>query len=215
MMDSCYRQTYRNWELCLADGSDEAHKEVLEYCEKEAEKDSRIRYQKLEENGGISINTNACIKMATGDYIALFDHDDILHPSVLYECMKVICEEGADYIYTDEATFEGYDIRNIITYHFKPDFAIDNLRANNYICHFSTFKATLLEETGLFLLKTMILFYGSLLLQKKYIIFQNFCIIGALMRDLWHKISILKHMRLMLENVPSKTICPDRESRQR
>lgn len=150
MMDSCYRQTYGNWELCLADGSDEAHREVLEYCEKEAEKDSRIHYQKLEENGGISSNTNACIEMATGDYIALFDHDDILHPSVLYECMKAICEEGADYIYTDEATFEGYDIRNIITYHFKPDFAIDNLRANNYICHFSTFKATLLEETGLF-----------------------------------------------------------------
>lgn len=150
MMDSCFQQTYRNWELCLADGSDEAHREVMEYCQREAEKDSRIRYQKLEKNGGISENTNVCFQMAAGDYIALFDHDDILHPSVLYECMRAICEEDADYIYTDEATFEGYDIRNIITYHFKPDFAIDNLRANNYICHFSAFKAALLKETGLF-----------------------------------------------------------------
>ena len=70
-----------------------------------AEKDSRIRYRKLEKNGGISGNTNACIDMATGDYIALFDHDDLLHPSALYEVMKAICEQDADYIYSDEATF--------------------------------------------------------------------------------------------------------------
>lgn len=150
MIDSCRQQTYKNWELCLADGSDDAHKEVGEFCLAMQQKDSRIRYQKLEKNLQISGNTNICIEMATGEYISLFDHDDILHPSVLYECMRVICEEDADYIYTDEATFEGYDIRNIITYHFKPDFAIDNLRANNYICHFSTFAASLLQEAGVF-----------------------------------------------------------------
>ena len=88
--------------------------------------------------------------MATGQYIGLFDHDDILHPSVLYEYMKVICEQDADYIYCDEATFKNGNIDNMITLHFKPDYAIDNLRANNYICHFSVFSRELLEGTELF-----------------------------------------------------------------
>ena len=87
--------------------------------------------------------------MASGDYIALFDHDDLLHPSVLYENMKAICEQGADFIYTDELTFQG-STKNITVAHFKPDFAIDNLRANNYICHFTVFQKSLLEKVGLF-----------------------------------------------------------------
>ena len=64
--------------------------------------------------------------------------------------MKVINEEGADYIYCDETTFKGDSIDNMITLHFKPDFAPDNLRANNYICHFSVFSRKLLEGTELF-----------------------------------------------------------------
>ncbi len=64
--------------------------------------------------------------------------------------MKVINEQGADYIYCDETTFKGDSINNMITLHFKPDFAIDNLRANNYICHFSVFSRELLEGTELF-----------------------------------------------------------------
>ena len=88
--------------------------------------------------------------MATGEYIALLDHDDILHPAVLYEYAKVINEKGADYIYCDEITFEGDSIDHMIVLHFKPDFAIDNLRGNNYICHFSAFSRQLLDETGVF-----------------------------------------------------------------
>ena len=98
MIRSVQDQTYEKWELCLADGSDEAHGAVGQYCEAAAQKDARIKYRKLDRNGGISENTNACIEMATGDYIALFDHDDILHPSALYENMKVICEKDADFI---------------------------------------------------------------------------------------------------------------------
>ena len=150
MIDSVQAQTYGGWELCLADGSDEAHAFVGEICQKYCEGDSRIVYKKLEENEGISGNTNRCYEMATGDYIGLFDHDDLLHPSVLYEYMKVICEQGADYIYCDEATFKGNSINNMITLHFKPDFAPDNLRANNYICHFSVFKKELLADGELF-----------------------------------------------------------------
>lgn len=150
MIDSVTAQTYRKWELCLADGSDGEHAYVEEICRQYQERDGRVVYRKLPENEGISGNTNECYRMATGQYIALFDHDDILHPSVLYEYMKVICQQDADYIYCDEATFKNGDIDNMITLHFKPDYAIDNLRANNYICHFSAFSRELLEGTELF-----------------------------------------------------------------
>ena len=150
MIQSVTTQTYGNWELCLADGSDKEHTFVGEICKEYADKDKRIVYHKLEKNEGISGNTNACLKLATGEYIALFDHDDILHPSVLYEYVKVINEKNADYIYCDETTFKDGDINKMLTLHFKPDYAPDNLRANNYICHFSCFKRTLLEGTELF-----------------------------------------------------------------
>lgn len=149
-IDSVIAQTYGNWELCLADGSDGAHAYVETICKQYQEKDARIRYRKLEKNGGISYNTNCALEMATGEYIGLFDHDDILHPTVLFEYMKAICEKDADYIYCDETTFHGNSINNMITLHFKPDFAIDNLRANNYICHFSVFARMLLEGTEVF-----------------------------------------------------------------
>ena len=150
MIDSVRNQTYKNWELCLADGSDEKHADVGEVCRQYGEEDSRIRYQKIEKNLGISGNTNVCFSMATGDFIGLFDHDDVMHPSLLYECMKVICEKNADYVYTDEATFTSPDLNDLIVLHFKPDYSPDNLRANNYICHFSVFDEKLLEKTGLF-----------------------------------------------------------------
>ena len=149
MIESVQAQTYSNWELCLADGSDAAHPQVERIVMQFQQRDNRIKYRKLEKNFGISGNTNACIEMAAGDYIALFDHDDLLHPSVLYENMKAICEQGADFIYTDELTFQG-TTKNITVAHFKPDFAIDNLRANNYICHFTVFQKSLLDKTGLF-----------------------------------------------------------------
>ena len=165
MIDSVAGQTYENWELCLADGSDEAHAyvgEVVEEYRKRLEEQAgeedkgqtkagpSIRYKKLVKNEGISGNTNQCLTLATGEYIGLFDHDDILHPCALYEYVKVINEKDADYIYCDETTFKSGDINKMITLHFKPDYAIDNLRANNYICHFSVFARELLDGTELF-----------------------------------------------------------------
>lgn len=150
MIESVTGQTYQNWELCLADASDTAHSQVAAIVKEYADKDSRIVYRKLEENGGIADNTNACIKMASGEYLALFDHDDILHPSALYECAKVISEQKAEFVYTDEVTFEGEKLENIITYHFKPDFSVDNLRGVNYICHLSVFKKELTNQVGMF-----------------------------------------------------------------
>ncbi len=150
MIESVQAQTYANWELCLADGSDDDHAAVGLLVRSYSENDERIIYRHLPENKGISGNTNACLTLADGDYIALLDHDDILHPSALYEYVKRINEEGADYLYCDEATFKAGDINRMITMHFKPDYAIDNLRANNYICHFSMFKRSLLSGTELF-----------------------------------------------------------------
>ncbi|WP_022766540.1 glycosyltransferase family 2 protein [Butyrivibrio sp. XPD2006] len=159
MIESVLAQTYGNWQLCLADGSDAEHIGTVEAIVKEYQAGpkallpgggSRIKYQKLEKNEGISGNTNHCLELAEGEYIGLFDHDDILHPEVLYWYVKAINEENADYIYCDETTFKGDDINKMITMHFKPDYAIDNLRANNYICHFSVFKRTLLDGTELF-----------------------------------------------------------------
>ena len=149
MIDSVIAQTYPNWELCLADGSDDQHREVGERVKRYTEKDKRIRYLKLQKNLGIADNTNACIKMSTGDYIALFDHDDVLHPSVLFENMKAITQQQADFLYTDEMTLTE-NLDDVLTVHCKPDFAIDNLRANNYICHFSVFSRELLDRAGWF-----------------------------------------------------------------
>lgn len=149
MIESVLQQTYSDWELCLADGSDPDQMKVEKICRKYQRKDSRIRYQRLKENRGISENTNACIDMSVGDYLVLFDHDDLLHPSALFEVRRIIEQQGADFIYTDEATFEK-TIDHIITAHFKPDYALDTLRGNNYICHLSTFRKTLLKQAGKF-----------------------------------------------------------------
>lgn len=146
MIDSVVAQTYGNWELCLADGSDEEHAYVGVICEEYAA-DSRVKYSKLTENRGISGNTNACIEMSSGEYIALFDHDDLLHPAALYEMMRAICEKGADFIYTDEDSFHETPA-DAYSPHYKPDFAPDTLRSYNYICHFTAFSRDLLNKVG-------------------------------------------------------------------
>lgn len=171
MITSVMNQTYVNWELCLADGSDAEHSYVEDICvgfsKNTQGQDAhgqdahgqdaqghfghgRIVYKRLDKNEGIAGNTNQCYQLATGEYIALFDHDDILHPSALYEYVKAINEQKADYLYCDETTFHNGDINKMLTMHFKPDFAPDNLRANNYICHFSMFSRELLVGTELF-----------------------------------------------------------------
>ena len=144
MIKSVQNQTYSNWQLCLADGSDSEHNYVGEYVT--ALNDNRICYKKLDENKGIADNTNECIALADGDFIALFDHDDLLHPSALFEMAKAI-DNGADFVYTDEVTFVSRT-SNITIYNFKPDYSPDTLRSYNYICHFTAFSRELLDMTG-------------------------------------------------------------------
>ena len=149
MIESVFAQTYAKWELCLADGSDGEHAYVENVCKAYAQDDARIHYKKLEHNLGISHNSNAAIALSTGDYIALLDHDDLLHPAALHEVMRAICELGADFVYTDENTFR-HAPEDAYNPHYKPGFAPDNLRAGNYICHFTAFQRTLLDEVGPF-----------------------------------------------------------------
>lgn len=147
MIDSLLEQSYGNWELCIGDGSmDESICHILaEY----AERDGRVRYAVLEQNYGISGNTNKALELATGDYISLLDHDDVLTRDALYEVVKSINETGADVLYTDEDKVT-MDLREYFEPHFKPDFNLDLLRSCNYICHFFVVKREIWKEAGLF-----------------------------------------------------------------
>lgn len=150
MIESVLNQTYQNFELCMGDGSDEAHPEVGRIAREYAKKDPRVIYRKLPKNEGISGNTNACLSFATGNYVALFDHDDMLHPSALFRCAREIEENGAEFVYTDEMTFEHDSIKKIATLHFKPAYSPQNLNGVNYITHLIVFRKDLLSENGLY-----------------------------------------------------------------
>ena len=147
MMDSLLAQSYENWELCIANGSpedDRMQKVLREYTKK----DSRIRVKNLEENLGIAGNTNAALAMASGEFVGLLDHDDLLAPNALYEVAdRIVADEQTDVLYTDEDKVTT-DLKEHFQPHFKPDFSIDLLRSNNYICHFFVVRRTLLEKTG-------------------------------------------------------------------
>lgn len=147
MIESVQNQTYANWELCAVDFSSEENRQVEEICRLYMNSDKRIIYRRNPDNKGISENTNECLKLATGEYIAMLDHDDILHPSAFYEVMKVINEEGSDFIYSDEIKFES-DLNHVYAPNFKSDFGADELRAHNYICHLTVYKKVLLDKVG-------------------------------------------------------------------
>ncbi|MEA5051126.1 MAG: glycosyltransferase family 2 protein [Oscillospiraceae bacterium] len=149
LIGSVRAQSYRNWELCLADGSDAAHGSVGDIARESAAADARIRYKKLEKNEGIAGNRNAAVRMSSGAYVGLLDHDDLLAQSALYDVVEAINATGADFLYSDEATFvnKPSDSRSM---HFKPCFSPDFLRGCNYICHFSVIRRSLLDETGLY-----------------------------------------------------------------
>lgn len=147
MIESVIQQTYGKWELCLADGSDLQHAgEIAEIAA--AYGDPRIKYTKLEKNGGISENTNAALAMADGDFIVLFDHDDLLSKNALYEFAHAIMNDSeCDCIYSDEDKIDS-DSGNLFDPHFKPDFNIDMLCSVNYICHLFAVRKTLTDQYG-------------------------------------------------------------------
>lgn len=146
MIESVLGQTFCRVELCIADGSSDASVEavVMEY----AAADTRVKYRRLEENRGISENTNEGLKMAAGEYVGLLDHDDLLEPHALYEIRMALAKyPEADVLYTDEDKVS-FDLQHYFEPHLKPDFNPDLLRSNNYICHFLVVKRELLESVG-------------------------------------------------------------------
>lgn len=146
LLESVRRQSYENWQLCLADGSPDD--KAKEFIEKHYGREKRIVYRKLEENGGISVNTNEAVALAAGEYLMLCDHDDTLEPDALYEIVKAINDTGADVLYTDEDKVS-MDGRHYFDPNFKADFNLFRLRENNYICHIFVVKKSLTDETGL------------------------------------------------------------------
>ncbi|MDY5232861.1 MAG: glycosyltransferase [Faecalicoccus sp.] len=145
MIDTVVDQTYPNWELCIGDGSTTNF--VEEYIKYNYKNEIRIKFKRLEENYGISGNMNGALSLATGDYVALYDHDDLLTPDALYEVVKALQDYPYDIVYTDEDKLDN-DRKELIDPHFKPDFSIDLLRSQNYICHFLVVNKTIVDEIG-------------------------------------------------------------------
>ena len=146
LIESVRRQSYENWQLCLADGSPDD--KAKEFLEKHYGREKRIVYQKLKENGGISANTNAAAELAKGEYLMFCDHDDTLEPDALYEIVKAINDTDADVVYTDEDKVS-MDGQHYFDPNFKPDFNLFRLRENNYICHIFVVRKSLTDETGM------------------------------------------------------------------
>lgn len=146
MLASVQKQTYPHWQLVLVDASDAAHAAFSTHASKAAAKDPRILYKKVE-NGGIAANTTAGFALATGTYIALLDHDDVLYPNALYESVKTLQSQGAELVYSDEIVLSA-DLKQLGGYHFKPDFAPDYLRGVNFITHLAVFSRALLDRAG-------------------------------------------------------------------
>ncbi len=132
LIECCLAQSYEKWELIIADGSasDIVSETVAKY------KDSRIRYIRLDNNGGIADNTNRAIEHATGDYCGLLDHDDMLTPDALYEMARAIEKSDSPIlVYSDEDKCDSAG-KSFYDPHFKLDFNLDLLLTNNYMCHF-------------------------------------------------------------------------------
>ncbi len=140
-------QTYSNWELCFSDGSKDSTRleTIIAYYQKQ---DKRIKYVAESEGPlGISENTNQALSIAMGEYIVLGDHDDLFTPDALFECAKILNKDKCQVIYTDEDKVD-----EKATYYFepnfKPDFNIDLLRSNNYICHMFVVAKELVDDVG-------------------------------------------------------------------
>lgn len=147
MIQSVRKQTYTNWELCIANANP-SNERVTDILNIAKSKDRRIRIVDVPENEGIAQNTNAALRIASGEYTGLLDHDDLLTPDALYEVVKAINEHGRpEVLYSDEDKVTT-DLAEHFQPHMKPDFNKDLLRSNNYITHFFVAAAKLMERVG-------------------------------------------------------------------
>lgn len=145
MIDSVRNQSYSNWQLCIGDGS--TNDSVEKYVKEHYGDDSRIVFKKLEKNYGISGNMNGALELVTGDYVGLFDHDDLLTPDCLYEFVASMQEVHHDCVYSDEDKLND-KTKKFEDPHFKPDFSIDLLCSHNYITHFFVVNIDIVRKVG-------------------------------------------------------------------
>ena len=144
MLKSVHDQTYPHWQLCLADASTAAHVRPILV---RAAADPRVTVRYLASNGGIVGNSNAALELATGEYVALLDHDDALAPFALYEIAAAIDgAPDAEFLYSDEDKLD-FDGRRVEP-NFKPDWSPETLQSRNYICHLAVFRTELLRAIG-------------------------------------------------------------------
>lgn len=146
---SVKEQTYPNWELCIVDGAS-AQKAVVETIERLADHDERIRFHRLERNLGISGNTNVALGMATGEFIAFLDHDDLLAPFALFEIVRLVNANPAlDLIYSDHDLVSEDGVRRFKPL-FKPDWSPEIMLSANYLTHLTVVRRELIVEVGNF-----------------------------------------------------------------
>lgn len=145
MLDSLKGQSYQNWEVIIGNASPDDSR-MRSILDEYAKNDARIKSVDIPDNLGISENTNAALKHASGDYIGFMDHDDLLAPDALFEiAIRLEANPDIDVFYTDEDKVST-DLSEHFQPHFKPDFNLDLLRSNNYICHFFVVKRTILKQ---------------------------------------------------------------------
>ncbi|MCR4925240.1 MAG: glycosyltransferase family 2 protein [Clostridiales bacterium] len=148
MIGSLLFQSYENWELCLVDFCSDGGESVSALCDEIALKDKRIKYKRMEGSVDCDSGLSEAAEMATGDFLCLLDCGDLLHPAALYQVMQAICQKDADFVYTDEVSFEGSKLHKIISTNFKPDYAPDYFNSMNYIQRFAVFNKKLFEAAG-------------------------------------------------------------------
>ena len=147
MIVSVVKQTYANWELCIANASP-CDEKMAGIIAKYVQKDSRIQMIDVPENEGIAQNTNAAVSIASGEYIGFLDHDDVLAENALFEMVTWLNKDkSTDLLYSDEDKVTE-DLSTHFCPHFKPEFNLDLLRSNNYICHFCVIRKSILDEMG-------------------------------------------------------------------
>lgn len=145
---SVLSQTFTDWEWCIADDAS-SDVRVTRRLQQLADSDSRIRLVIRDRNGGIVEASNSALELARGEFIALLDHDDSLTPNALDVIANHLSEdELIDYVYTDE---DKVDEKGRLYDTFrKPDFAPERLRGQNYLCHLSVIRRSLVHDVGAF-----------------------------------------------------------------
>ena len=147
LVHSVKNQSYQNWQLCLVNGSGEDI-ETARLVRALTNSDSRIVSARLKENRGISGNTNVGVQMAEGEWVAFADQDDVLENNIFYEYINAINQdETIDAVYCDEDKLDDATGK-LFCPNFKPDFNLDLLLCNNYVCHMFMVRQSVLDEAG-------------------------------------------------------------------